>query len=335
MTKRKKIILILLSPLMLVVSLVLSVFLYLFLHYGSFFTIPPEVVIREEAVPLPRTEEEDEWATLLHRQIGEKLGIKGEGLPALEISESWRRWERKDILEIRSDSLHLSVNRPTGEVVRFTDRTLPPEEERDATRTQEEVISLAESYIKKITGRARPKDYNALTVEYDRQDGEWVINYSRTVNGIRFTIGAYHFFFLQIDDLSGRLRAFARGASLERLPPLDVKITRERAIRIARGGIFLLFRAFYPELVYAELRMGSPNLSFTLSGFRAEGRASIGEVFPYEPRLVWIVAFHNPHTQIGRNTFYRWVDAQTGRIIGGDMGPIWYVERYKNTIYLD
>jgi hypothetical protein len=333
-TKRRKIVLILFSPLMLVVVASLSLVSYLFLHYGSFFAIPPEVVIREKVVPLPRTQEEDQWAIALHRQMREKFGIEEKELPTLEVCKSLRRWRRRDILEIESESLCLLVNRTTREVIEFTDRTLPPEEERDATRTEEEIISLAENYIKKITGRARPADYNALYVEYDRQDGEWDVTFARTVNGIRFSIfGGHHFFSLWIGDLSGRIRLFGRGTSLEKLPPLDVRVSRERAIRIARGGLALLFGP--AEVVHTELEILSPNLLFTFSGFRAEERRCITEFFVYEPRLVWVIAFHNPHTQIGRNTFFRWVDAGTGRIIGGTDGGIDDVERYKNVIYLD
>jgi hypothetical protein len=320
MTKRKKIVLILLSPLILVVILSLFTFLHLFLHYRHFFITPPEIVAREEVVPLPRTQEEDQWAITLHRQMREKFGIEGEEeLPTLELCD---RQGRGDELIIRSDSLRLRVDRITREATSFLDRTMPfppwkygIDQERDATRTQEEIISLAEYYIKKITGRPRPRDYNVLYIRYNRQGGEWIIAFSRTVNGIRFSpIFAGDDFSLSIDDLSGRVPSFTRRPRLP-VPPLDVRIPRERATRIARGGLALLFGS--AEVVYAELQIVEPTHRF-------------------EPRLAWVVVLAGPpRPPLTQRVMFRLVDAQSGRIIGKDMGGISHLEGLKNVIYLD
>jgi len=101
-----------------------------------------------------------EQALSIYRKVKQTMGLPKEE-PKLHIKIYYDEWDRREIVIIDDGILDIEIDRKTGEIVRFFNwqlcQSLGKKQEKfpeiKATKTKEEILKLAENYIKLITGK--------------------------------------------------------------------------------------------------------------------------------------------------------------------------------------
>ena len=182
-----------------------------------------------------------EQALSIYRKVKQTMGLPKEE------SKLYRRiyydeWDRREIVIIDDGILDIEIDRKTGEIVRFFNwqvyQSLEKKQEKfpeiKATKTEEEILKLAENYIKLITGKSPPSNYIPKIKYCDKGycRGEWRITYRRVLNGYLYEGGETDWFRVRIADYSGELISFVKKPESETCPT-EVKISEEKAKEIA------------------------------------------------------------------------------------------------------
>lgn len=279
----------------------------------------------------------DEQALAIHRNIKGKLGL------TKKERELFTGEDRDGIfghvIMVGDGTFNTRIDALTGKVALFHNHQLAENlyKERkklpktvQATRTEKEILELANQYIQVITGAPAPQDYCLKRLEYDNK-GEWAVIYKRISSGYEYltntdAIGVY------IADVSGELISFMRWPESKHCPT-EAKISEEKAKKVASKvalqfiedmarieGEKISIKDFNISVLSSELKIVNPNYLF--SEVRKKWRRA-QVVQTLKTRLAYVVSVKI--TEAGKSSSCKmtvFVDAATGKALGGDPG-VW------------
>ena len=293
-----------------------------------------------------------EQALSIYRKVKQTMRLPKE-VPKLHIKIDYDEWDRREIVIIDDGILDIEIDRKTGEIVRFFNwqvkQSLEKKQEKfpeiKATKTEEEILKLAENYIKLITGKSPPSNYIPEIEYYDKDDywrGEWRITYRRVLNGYLYEGIDTDRLEVRIADYSGELISFVKKPESETCPT-EVKISEEKAKEIAcklsmwllaRLGGVILSRKEWAKITTVsscKLRIVHPNHSFNLMYGMIRGilrsilQDKLPSSFRYDltskNRLAYVVEVEIQGEERMKiiHSVKVYVDAATGKVLGGDM----------------
>ena len=173
--------------------------------------------------------------------------------------------------------------------------------------------------------------FKAFTLRWNNEDAEWEIQWVGEVDGY------FCFPLTSSCDLNERhgLTYFSISLGLKDKPDLDVRISRQKAIKIAKQGVMILTERFRslksgsgpPSPIFAELAITYTNRLFAKPPLPLDIA-----IDHYDIRLLWVVSFGyewHPlrfHVEDGRYrkplnircpSFIIYIDAKTGELAGG------------------
>lgn len=281
----------------------------------------------------------DEEALTTHRKIKERLGLEQEE-PKLSIKEKLDDCIFGHIINVMDGVVHTRFDARSGEVLGFSNdrfrQVFYKEQEKlpeiiEATKTKEDVLELSKEYVELITGVPIPQDCYLAKLKYYNSGngkGEWYILYTRRLNGYEYYTNTGGIG-ISIVDASGKLISLVRWP--ESGPcPTEVKISEEEAKEIALREV-LKFIEFTekiaekegediqddeipnPSISSCKLWIVNPN-DFLKKFFRGKGVSSSAT---REVRLAYVIEVDMSTEELFQLIIF--VDAATGKIIGGDM----------------
>jgi len=275
----------------------------------------------------------DATAIEIHADTLNLLGIeKEEPLMVSEVERWFYFGPRRRVKRVVSKHVDVEIDVQTKKVVwimneRLLDavrsrarRAIAQGKEIKPTRQEAEIIAIAKEYSKRL-GQVLTPDIKLQIIQFD--NGEWGLGWVRYIGNYQFKDEGMG---ISIDDLTGKLFVYNNNLTAKHAAT-EVRISEEKAIRIAKAYITAILPRITFGYPFEISKIEQPNLYIVHPNYFLEGALFTGIIRnrirqflpPSNPRLVYSIRFEFHETEalgIPRPIIV-WVDAATGRVIGG------------------